>query len=679
MRFLKIFSILSALFLCSCINGEKGTATIDDFVIRSGISNHKLMLDGTEGISTSFTFIANHDWKIIDYKGFTCDPSHGKKTVEGGVEVVTAKPLRSNNSADTIFLSDLNVKMLSTRFVGIEAYQLPQVRFPNGCKATLEALEGASTTVTFVTKAEDIDLIVEGNISATYRLKDASKNEYAITITSTEDNNTVSDRIIGTVGFRVNGVVQKSKISVTQISAIVLDRSVVMLPSKAGGENRLTISSDWDVNISSSSDLFSIAKLSNKSYAITAKSENNSANEISLGHIDISLVDAPQCQTSIEVKQRKAKASQTIIVHFIGTALQYYFNNNMDKMLEALSADIQGDAQILAITTDTTNDATLYELRYDSILGKGVKEKVKELSLPTPYNSALFEANLREALEFAPADKYALVIGSHGLAWISKYYTATTSRRLHSMGIDPSSLWERNKDAEMTRHLGDKESARYDITEISAAIAANNVKFEYILFDACFMGNIESVYELRNSAKYIIGSPCEIMGAGFPYNEVLPYMLAEGGTSYNLDKICSEYVNYYKTKATTPSACVALTETAELEALARAMKSVNAAGIKESFSLYNVQYYEGQNPHSFYDLGDMVEQSCDDSAVASAFKTQLDKTITSRYHTDRFYSAYGTSSNHYHNIYYYSGISTSAMVSHYYDDWLDTAWYKATH
>ena len=440
----------------------------------------------------------------------------------------------------------------------------------------------------------------------------------------------------------------------------------------------LVVESEFDINISSDSDKFSITQQKNKNFVITANCENTTAESIFLGNIDVSLVNAPHCKTTIEVMQRPVKASQTIVVHFVGTALRPYFESNIEKMLEALSLDIQGNAQIVVITTDTTNQATMYELRYDSNLGKAVKEKVKELSLPTPYNASLFENNIREALSFAPAEKYALLIGSHGLAWVPKTPTSSTLRTLKRMGLS-SSLWERMKDAEMTRHIGDKDATRYDITELSAAIAANNVKFDYILFDACFMGNVESAYELRNAAKYIVASPCEVMGAGFPYSDVMPHMLESNGASYNLDKICREYVDYYKTEATTPSACVAVTETAELEALARAMKSVNGAGIKSGFALYGVQYYEGQNPHTFYDLGDMVEQSCADATVAASFKQQLDKCVTSRYHTDRFYSAYGANNQYYHDIKYYSGITTSAMVEHYSADWQKTSWYKATH
>lgn len=671
-----ILPLYTLLLFGSCIkSGQR--ASSNDLMLISGIKNHCLYLDGREGATTTFSFTAKHDWEIIDYKGFECLPSSGPKCIAGETVTVTATTLQANNSADTILLSGLNFKLLSTRFVGVSAYQLPIICFPKGNQARVDASSGSKATVVIASNAEDIELVVTGEIVATLSGK-SSKNEHIVTITSTTDNNLTTDRIIGSVGFKVDGAMQAGKIEVVQTSAIVMDRSTVLLPGTAGGENMLTISSEFDVDVYSSSNLFTITENGNKSYTIKAKEANTTAEEISLGEIEVKLKDDSGCKSTIEVRQRIAKAPQTIIAYFIGTALQYYFNNNVDKILEALNQNIQKEARIVAICTTSATDATMYELRYDRNLGKAVKEKIKELQLYTPYDSALFESNIRNALLFAPAERYALVVGSHGLGWISKYSNIVPSRALMQLGISPNDLWQRDKDAEITRHLGDKTPTRYDIMEIASAIKANNISFDYILFDACFMGNIESVYELRDVTKYIIGSPCEVMGAGFPYAKIIPHMLTNSGTSYDLDKLCHDYVEYYRTEAATPSACVAITHTAELEALASAMKKINAAGIKDDFSLSNVQYYEGLSAHSFYDLEDMVEQSCADETAASEFKRQLEKTVTSRYHTDRFYTAYG-GGTHYHDIKYYGGISTSAMVDHYYADWKITAWYRATH
>ena len=678
-RFLILTLFLTTL-LTSCINGPK--ASINDLQVTNGIREGKLTLDGSENVSTTFSFIANHDWAIIDYKGFTCDPSSGANSINGEIITVTAKPLRTNNTADTIRLSDLNFKLLSTRFVGISAYQLPQIRFPEGKNKIVLAATGNSTaSLKIASSSDDIELKINGEIEATLSEKN-DKKEHTITVKVATDNATATEQHLGTIGFVVDGVDQESKIEVYQTAALTLDRSEVILPSCGGGQNLLEVNSVFEIEASKLSEEFTLTRKGN-TFTITALRDNNGTTMSSLGSIDIWLKDTPDCKTTIEVKQRAGKAPQTVIIHFIGTALKYYFNQNIDKILEGLSSNIQGNAQVLAITTDSSYNATMYELRYDKNLGTAVKEKVKELSLSVPYNAALFEANLRKALQFAPAEKYALILGSHGLAWVPKYQYEPAPQQLKRLGFCTADLWKRNPNAEMTRHMGDgtkdNYNTLYNVEEIAEAIAANNVKFEYILFDACFMSNVESAYAFRNATNYIVASPCEVMGYGFPYAKIMQYILANNGTSYNLDKICREYVNYYKSEAATKSACVAITNTAELEALAQATKAVNMAGIQNSFSLDNVQYYEGQSPHSFYDLGDLVEQSCIDASVATAFKKQLDKTVTSRYHTDQFYSAYGANGVYYHDIKYYTGITTSAMVDHYEYDWKETEWYSATH
>ncbi len=677
-RFYIIILLISSI-LASCINSRE-KASINDLQIISGISDHKLMLDGAEGSTKTFSFRAKHDWQIIDYSGFECTPSSGAKCVDNETVHVTATTLQANNSADTIRLSDLNFKLLSTRFIGISAYQLPQVCLKNGKTASIGAVEGSTTTVNIVSKAEDIELITTGDVTATLGSKN-SRNERVVTITATASNASNDERTLGSVGFMVDGVKQESKIEVIQKPAIVFDRNLVMLPGEANRTNMFEVTSGFELGFTTSATNFTVEKMAKNRFKITSTAKNNSDSTIDLGNVEVYLVESPECRASIRVCQRKALATQTIIVQFIGTALREpYFNTNINKMVEALSKDIQGDAQVLVLTTDSANEGTLYELRYDAELGKAVKEKVKDFVMLIPYGKNVFESNLRRAVEFAPAEKYALVIGSHGLGWVPKETSTEQSARLKRLGIDPSQLWKRDENAEMTRHLGDRGvDIQYNVTEIAAAIEANHVKFDYILFDACFMGNIESAYDLRNVTDYIIGSPCEVMGYGFPYLNIMPYMLMNRGTSYDLDKICSTYVNYYRSDAATPSACVAITNTAELEALATTVKQVNKAERKSDFSLSNVQYYEGQANHSFYDLGDMVEQSCADSEAVAAFQAQLDKTVTSRYHTDRFYSAYGSGGVYYHDINHYSGISTSANVEHYADSWQQTAWYKASH
>lgn len=686
-RFNAYIAVLAtALLLCGCINNEP-CAKNEDLSI-NGIFNRQLLLDGTEGQSTTFSIKANYDWRIIDYKGFSCEPSSGTKSIDNSYITITATPLKSNNTADTIRLSALNFKLLSTRFVGISAYQLPQIIVDNR-EVNIEATEGAKTTFTFKTKCDidDIELTTDSeNIAAKVTRSDrySDYTKHTVTITSLTSNISSDRLLLGRVGFKVSGVVQERLyIDVMQAAAISFDRSIVLLPGHAGGENMFVIQSKYDITTKCNSDKFSITADSGNAYIVRSLVDNTSSEQVLLGEVEVSLKDVPDSKVSIEVHQRKAIAPQTIMVYFVGTALGPYYETNANKMLEALNTNKQGDARILVTFTDSSSDATLYELRYDNILKKAVKEKVREFSLSVPYTDKTFEENIRRMKEFAPAEQYALVVGSHGHAWTPKNFVSSSARLMQFGVANPSLLWQKPAGA-LTRHIGDNGyTVQYDISEIAAAIAANDIKYEYILFDACFMSNVESAYELRNATKYIIGSPCEVMGAGFPYAKVTSYMITDGGKSYDIDKICSEYVDYYRNEPGigVRSACIAITHTAELESLAATMKSVNKAAIKEGFSLDNVQIYDGTdssyNPvHIFYDLEDMVEQSCSDDEAVKAFKSQLSKSVTSRYHTDSFYSAYD---NKHHDINHYSGITTSSGIDFCADAWKQTAWYKATH
>lgn len=680
--------LLVSVMVCSCIKDDGVSSS--DLTILSGINGNRLLLDGRSGQSSTFSFKSNHDWAIVDYGGFSCDPSGGAKTSGNEVAMVTATPLQSNNSGDTIYLSELNFRLKNTRIVGLTAHQLPQI-IAEKRKVYIESTEGSTATVTFRTKCntEDIELIVNSeDITATISNseKAGSFTRHTIKVTTLKSNTVTEDIPLGNVEFKVNGVVQERlKIEIIQYAAISFDRECIILPGYVGGENMFCVNSKYAITTTNNnSDKFTVTADSKKNqFIVTALVANDSNEQIKLGTITVALKDSPDSYNTIDVYQRRTKASQTIMVYFVGTSLRSYYNNNITKMLEALNSNIQHDARILATFTDSSTNATIYELRYDNISGKAVKEKIKEISLSTPYRVATFEDVIRNMKEFAPAENYSLIIGSHGHGWTSKYFVATESSRLHKMGYTlPHTLWQKPEGA-LTRHIGDGEySVQYDIEEIASAVAANNIKLEYILFDACFMGNIESAYALRNCTKHIVGSPCEIMGAGFPYAKVTKHLLTENGTSYNLDKVCKEFVDHYKTDSSVGvrSACVAITHTSELEALATAMKRVNESSVKEGFSIGSVQYYDGignNNPvHIFYDLGDFAEQSCADSQAVAEFKAQLQKSVTSLYHTDVFYSAFDGA---YHKINYYSGTTTSAMIHFCSREWQKTEWYKDTH
>lgn len=79
-----------------------------------------------------------------------------------------------------------------------------------------------------------------------------------------------------------------------------------------------------------------------------------------------------------------------------------------------------------------------------------------------------------------------------------------------------------------------------DISELKDVLR-NAPHLSFLLFDACFMQSVEVVYELKEHADYIIGSPTEIPAPGAPYQKVVPAMFANNASATDIAKAYFEF------------------------------------------------------------------------------------------------------------------------------------------
>lgn len=124
----------------------------------------------------------------------------------------------------------------------------------------------------------------------------------------------------------------------------------------------------------------------------------------------------------------------------------------------------------------------------------------------------------------------------------------------------------------------------------------SEIKFDYVIFDVCFMSSIELLYDLKDNARYILASPAEIMGKGIPYHKVLPLLFSR---DYPIDRrlasAASAIVEYYRGESY-PSAAFTVVATAGLQGVADAVKRIFAAGVEEPDSArYSTSKYWSPN------------------------------------------------------------------------------------
>lgn len=380
---------------------------------------------------------------------------------------------------------------------------------------------------------------------------------------------------------------------------------------------------------------------------------------------------------------------KTVIAYFFGTSLSYYLARNVRMMEQAVSTGEFGNNRLIIFYQTSSSTAEIREISYDDQTKTSVTEVLETIELPSELDARSFTDFFSRMLDYAPAQSYSAIFLGHSTAWLPKN---TSSPAVRTYGLDPTFVpsFEKMPGAAVTRHIGES-NVNLDINELAAGLGDLGVKFDCLYFDVCFMSSLEAAYELRNTTHYLIGSPCEIMGYGSPYDRILKPLAANDYKS-----VCEEYVDFYE-NYDYQSGCITTIDCTKLDAVADVVKRMNAAPTAEGFDILDIQAYEGRSAsgnyagHWFYDAEDYYLHICADKGLTDEFKARLSEALPYRYHTDSYYSAYNSAFN---AIYYYSGISLTPdekcidvigdsahrKMLQFYNPYLKmTGWYKATH
>ena len=383
---------------------------------------------------------------------------------------------------------------------------------------------------------------------------------------------------------------------------------------------------------------------------------------------------------------------QTILVFYpwtgskSNTGLLGYLQNNIDSICDGI-IDRKGldNSRVLVFLSDKYNHSTLYDLQYDATTKSVNRVPLKEYE-GTSYASAEgFADILNEVKTQADALNYALIVGVHGCGWTYAsdwsrypYYarpSVTRPRDNNFSGIQ----FGPDPNAPLTRFFGSVSLAEnaMDISTLAEGIRESGLKMQYILFDACYMSNIETAYELKDVTNYMIASGSEIMAAGLPYRSMWSYL---NSATPNYSSIVSTSVNFYKNNSSAPFCNLAAIDCRQVEKLASVMKDINAEyQLSASVNLDSIQHLDGFRPNLFYDLETYVDSLRPSGYLLDQFKNQLKLTIKASDHTEEAYTCIYSSDSF--KIKNYCGITISDPSQHSVaiKGREKTGWWKATH
>ena len=268
--------------------------------------------------------------------------------------------------------------------------------------------------------------------------------------------------------------------------------------------------------------------------------------------------------------------------------------------------NINGQKQLL-------EDATVEEV---VALAEVVKEYPSQLSV----EKGVMTQVLKDMISFSSTSKIGLIAASHGSAWTNSIYMSRSLTR--SFGQD-------GKGTDNTMLIKD----------MADAMKATGRKFDFLLFDACFMGTAEVCYDLKDAADYQIASVMEVPAYGFPYENSIKYLYE--GTVEGYKNICQAYIDFYKQRYENGRQAwgtIALIDSKEMEGLAASVKDVfmdenmKKTQIDRHFNGSEIEEYGRDGGSEIaYDMKGIMMQMEEpllwNAGKLDLFNTQLEKTV----------------------------------------------------
>lgn len=395
----------------------------------------------------------------------------------------------------------------------------------------------------------------------------------------------------------------------------------------------------------------------------------------------VSLLTA--CHNNESASQETFEQVVLMYMPWSGSNIYPYFLRNIAGMRQTI-IDMQGGGKkkVMVIIGDRENRAHLIHLRYVKKMNDCVNDTIETynyLNGQSFYSAEGMASMFNKAKASLRAKKYALIVGCHGMGWIPIDARNDYAKPMFAPGSGKSLYHNDNEgtpiDREiLTRYIGDGYHEDYmaEITTLATAIRNSFGHTDYILFDDCYMMNIEVAYDLKDVTDYLIGSTCEVMIEGMPYDKMGRCLLLD-----DYEAVVYEFYTWYSSYYN-PYGTLAVTKTSEVNQLADIMRQINATHEWVPDSIRTVQRLDGFDPIVFFDMKSYVKRLCaDDETLFHQFEQQLNRTVPYARCTPRFYSVLLRRT---YSITEFSGITISdPSFSYATRRKEETAWWKATH
>lgn len=356
------------------------------------------------------------------------------------------------------------------------------------------------------------------------------------------------------------------------------------------------------------------------------------------------------------IVQEWPDSNHTVILYLIGNNTNAELTSDLrNNVKAAIHGLLECETPVNIVIYENTKESgvkgtpTLFRLKrnYQN------KEKVDTIMIHNyedyhnPCDPDVMADIINEAFSACPADIKGIFFGSHALGW------APSSSFNPTRGINTPEFLTRS-----TQYFGDYKGHYMEVWDLRSALE-KCPHLDYVVFDACHMGQVEVGYELRNEADYMIACPTEIMAAGLPYaNFVKDLSLCQDKQNIvpTLEVLIDDFGIFYPGKKFNMNNCIdggtiSLCDLSKMSDLRLTYKSFLAVCddrvqlLKEhpyTYEDYILRYGRVSTGarYDFYDVMSyanfLVNYKANDYLEYSSLETAIDNVVLKEYHSDYF-------------------------------------------
>lgn len=314
-------------------------------------------------------------------------------------------------------------------------------------------------------------------------------------------------------------------------------------------------------------------------------------------------------------------ADTTVLVYAIATnSLSSNLVSDKNEMIKA-AADI--DLR--------KNNILVFETKYDP--SDRSKSIISLLKLVKTNESFGWETVKEYSNDLEPLDPSRI---TEVINYVTKNFESKNKGLVfwsHSTGSQP--YLSSRSDDKLAYSFGQDQTASTANAQINVDVLADAVPdgmFDYIWFDSCYMGNIETLYEFRNKCNLYVGYPTEVLEYGLPYDMVLPYLV---GPHPDIIYAAELFYKYYQNSKAT----IAVINMNNIEDFAKDCRNIFSG--ENNVNTSGFMKYTRSNTGPFYELGDYAKEVArvsDRSISDENWNSILEKIVLYKASTKRDFS-----------------------------------------